>query len=443
MEESQQVEFKREYTEDIKRTVIAFANGIGGKIYIGINDDGSVRGVEDVDEVTTQVMNNLRDAIRPDVMMFVGIRSEVMEGKSILCLTVEQGTARPYYLRSKGVRPEGVLVRQGVATVHASEGAIIAMIKETTGDSFENNRARNQQLTFDVATSVFDKAGILFEEAQKKTLGLIGSDGTYTNLALLLSDQCEHTIKVARFRGNKKTEIRARKEFGGSLFAQMMGVKEFIDEYNYVGSKIGELRRVDQYDYPIDAIREALLNAIVHREYGLTGSTLVSLYDDRLEIITLGGLVNSISFEEILLGVSLTRNPKLAKVFYRVGLVEAYGIGLRRIFDDYSDHTVEPKLDVTPNAFKITLPNVNYQEPVEIDDFLATSRVDWMGSAVTDPRKLKVLELLKAKGRIVRPDVDELLHISQSASSTLIREMLSAGYIRKAGSGRLVHYVLA
>ena len=111
--EGKTVEFKREYVDDIKKTVVAFANCDGGTVYIGINDDGSVCGVPDADAIMLRVTNALRDAIRPDVMMFVDCRCTDIDGKAIVAVSVQRGTARPYYLRDKGVRPEGGLCASG------------------------------------------------------------------------------------------------------------------------------------------------------------------------------------------------------------------------------------------------------------------------------------------------------------------------------------------
>ena len=131
--ENKTTEFKREYVDDIKNTVVAFANSDGGTLYIGINDDGSVCGVQNVDDTMLRVTNAVRDAVRPDITMFVECRNEVMEGKPIVSVTVQRGTARPYYLHGKGIRPEGVYVRQGASTVPATDAAILNMIKEKTG----------------------------------------------------------------------------------------------------------------------------------------------------------------------------------------------------------------------------------------------------------------------------------------------------------------------
>ncbi len=128
--------------------------------------------------------------MRPDITMFVECCNDVMDEKSIVCVNVQRGTARPYYLKGKGIRPEGVYVRQGASTVPATDTAILNMIKETGGDSYETVRSLDQNLTFDKSADFFKKRKVEFEKAQMRTLHLIGDDDMYTNLAFLLSEQC-------------------------------------------------------------------------------------------------------------------------------------------------------------------------------------------------------------------------------------------------------------
>ena len=145
--ENKTIEFKREYVDDIKNTIIAFANCDGGTLYIGVNDDGEICGVNDVDDTMLRVTNAIRDAVRPDVTMFVECSNDTMEDKSVVRVTVQRGTARPYYLQKKGIRPEGVYVRQGASTVPATDTAILNMIKETSGDSYKNYDNRVSAMT--------------------------------------------------------------------------------------------------------------------------------------------------------------------------------------------------------------------------------------------------------------------------------------------------------
>lgn len=428
MQEGKTIEFKREYMDDIKYAVIAFANTEGGKLYIGINDDGTICGVSDVDNNMLKLTNMIRDVVRPDVTMFTDCTVEQIDGKQIIVLTVQRGTARPYYLHSKGVRPEGVYVRQGASSVPASETAILNMIKETSGDCYEDARSINQQLTFEKATDYFNKKGVDFGDAQKRTLNLISKDGTYSNLGMLLSDQCIATIKMAVFEGSKKSIFKDRKELMGSILQQLEDAYSYIDQFNHTRAEFEGLDRIDKRDYPPEAVREALLNAIVHKDYSVSGSTLISIFDDRIEFVTIGGLVRGISYDDIMLGVSALRNQHLANVFYRLQLIEAYGTGILKINECYMDKAAKPIIEVSNNAFKITLPNLNYQDK-QTADFIAD-----------DDRIKTVLDLFNQKETIVRKDVDIALGVSQSTASILLRKMTQDGLLKKVGNGRKSGY---
>ena len=147
--ENETTELKPIYVDDIKKEIIAFANTFGGTIYIGVEDNGRICGVEDVDAVMQQVMNAARDGIKPDVTLFMHVRDiDIDEGKTIVTIEVQCGAHKPYYLASKGLRPVGVFVRQGTSSVPASKTAIRKMIKETDGDNFKDMRSLNQELTF-------------------------------------------------------------------------------------------------------------------------------------------------------------------------------------------------------------------------------------------------------------------------------------------------------
>lgn len=431
--ENKTTEFKREYVEDIKNTIIAFANCDGGTLYIGVDDDGSVCGVSDVDGTMLRVTNAIRDAVRPDVMMFVECRNEIMDEKPVVCVAVQRGTARPYYLHGKGIRPEGVYVRQGASTVPATDAAILSMIKETSGDSYEAARSINQQLTFEKASAFFQKRNVEFGKAQMRTLHLIGKDDTYTNLAFLLSDQCTHMLKLAVFEGSRKSVFRDRRELSGSLLDQLEEAFDYIDRYNRVRAEFSGLDRVDKRDYPSEAIREALLNAIVHRDYSFGEPTLISIFEDRIEFVTIGGLVKGITLGDVKLGVSVLRNQYLANIFYRLRLIEAYGTGILKINESYDDSIAKPLIETTSNAFKITLPNSNFRsETAQNDVKTSTSK--------KERRKNTVLELCRSKGSITRADIETALGISQSTAILLLRELVDEGVLMKTGKAKNLHY---
>lgn len=440
MLEGKNIEFKRQYTDDIKYAVLAFANTEGGTLYIGINDDGSVQGVENPDAVMLQVMNMIRDTIRPDITVAVDCSTELIENKHVVVLIIQREVARPYYLANKGIRPAGVYVRQGASSVPASETAILQMIKESSGDVYEEARSLNQNLTFKEAEAYFAKKHLQFGDAQKRTLQLISADGTYSNLGMLLSDQCISIIKLAVFEGSKKTVFHDRKELSGSLFKQLEDAYAYINQFNYTRSEFPGLERVDTRDYPPEAVREALLNAVIHREYGIGGPTLISIFDDRIEFVSIGGLVKGLSLADIKLGVSMLRNKNLANVFYRLHLIEAYGTGLLKIDECYADCAVKPQLLATDNAFKLVLPNINFAAKRVKNYSLADESKT---ASKKEERYQIVLELARQNSLVTRSMIEKALHVSTSTAVLVLKKMLQLGLLKKYGEGRNVSYSLA
>ena len=272
--ESERTEYKSQLVDDIYKEVIAFANTDGGVIYIGIDDHGNVTGIDNVDETYTRLTNGIRDAIVPDVTMFVRY---VLQESKVIQIEVGEGSYKPYYLKSKGMKPSGVYVRQGASSVPASPEQIRRMIKESDGDNFEDDRCLEQSLTFEAAKAAFKQYGVEFSTEKYRGLG-ITKNGVFTNLALLLSDQCLHTTKIAVFNDESCTEFRDSREFGGSIFKQFENTVNYLALCNKTVSTIKGIVRTDKQDYPEEAIREALLNALVHRDYSFSGSSIINVH---------------------------------------------------------------------------------------------------------------------------------------------------------------------
>lgn len=432
--ESEHIEYKSQVNDDIYKEVIAFANTDGGTIYIGIDDKGNLIGIDDVDETYTRLTNGIRDAIQPDVTMFV--RYELQENR-IVRIEVGEGSSKPYYLKSKGLKPTGVYVRQGTSSVQASHEQIRQMIKESDGDNYENARSIEQELSFDSAIAAFKRYGVDFSVEKYRTLGITQNDA-YTNLALLISDNCFHTTKIAVFKDELCTEFRDSKEFGGSIF------KQFEDSINYLAlcnktvSEIKGVVRVDKQDYPEEAIREALLNALVHRDYSFSGSSIINVNESKMEFISLGGLLPGLSTEDIRIGVSQPRNKKLAEIFHRLRLIESYGTGIRRIFKLYENCPVQPRIEVTPHAFKLTLPNMNVDTLTEEN----VSETNVKAPTAITPQMKVVIDYLAEYEEMSDEDLQELLNIKKTRAYLLTRQMNENGLIEIIGRGAAKKYRL-
>ena len=428
--ESENVEYNSQMLEDLYKEVIAFANTDGGVIYIGIDDQGNLTGIDDVDETYTRLTNGIRDAIQPDVTMFVRY---VLQDNKVIRIEVGEGSYKPYYLKAKGLKPTGVYVRQGDSSVQASPDQTRRMIKDSDGDVFEEMRTMEQELTFEEAEKAFERYGVEFSEDKYIALGLRNlHDDQYTNLALLLSDQCQHTTKVAVFGDTANLTFKDAREFGGSIFKQLDDTYSYLSLCNRTAAVFKGLERVEKSDYPEEALREALLNALVHRDYSFSGSIIINVNDAGMEFISIGGLLPGLSPEDIRSGISQPRNRKLAEVFHRLRLIESYGTGIRRIFSLYRDSPVQPKIQVTGNTFKLILPNMNAAEPLA---HAATPAASTAASATVTPQMKVVLDYLAEYGEMTDEELQELLNIKKTRAYLLTRQMSENGLIEIEGRG--------
>lgn len=427
--ENENMEFKSQFTEGIYKEVIAFANTDGGVIYVGIDNDGNAVGLTNVDKEYIHITSGIRDAIMPDVTMFVHF---TVQDNKVVRITVSEGTNKPYYLKGKGLKPNGVYVRQGTSSVPASPEQIRKMIKESDGDTFEDNRSLEQDLTFAAAEKAFKLYDVEFSPEKYCSLGITQKkDSIYTNLALILSDQCAHTTKIAVFSDEARTIFRDSKEFGGSVFKQFEETINYLALCNKTTSVIKGVVRTDKQDYPEEAIREALLNAIVHRDYSFSGSIIINITDNRMEFISLGGLLPGLSPDDIRSGISQPRNKSLAEVFHRLRLIESYGTGIRRIFNLYADCSEQPQIEVTSNTFKIVLPNMN-AAPVAVSENIS----------IATPQMQKVLDYIKVNGQITDKEISELLELKKTRTFTVAKQMRDLGLVKVVGRGESKKYLL-
>ena len=423
MIEGSSIEFKAEFSNTVLKTAVAFSNSNAGTIYIGIADDGKVIGVEDPDKELRRAVQSIVDGIRPSIAM--NLRADIIEkeGKSVIQIEIFEGPNKPYYIREKGPREEGVYVRKGSASIPADEGSVRKMLREYPFSSFESMASVNQRLSFDTTRIFFEDAGIAFEESQMRTMGISDTEG-YTNLAYLLSDQNTQGIKAASYRDSSKSVISDRTEINGSALKQFEKALEYISFYNTKTTTVsGGATHEDVSRFPEVAVREAILNAIVHRDYSIPGSTLISVFPDRIEITSLGGLSPLLSMDDLMIGISSPRNPKLAAVMYRLRMIENYGTGIPKIMGCYMGAKVRPEIIVSTNAFKIILPALVSQDVEEYETL--------------------ILDLFTDQDQLRRTDVEDALKVSRARANQMLLSMMEEGVIRKVGRGPSTCYIRA
>ena len=426
MIEMQTLEYKREYNQKAKNTMLAFLNTDGGTLYIGISDDGSAYGVSgSIDEVARSIANSFRDSVIPDPSGYFKIEHEVREGKDIIAVTVERGSSVPYCYASDGLVPKGVYVRIGSNTVTATHEHIRQMIKDNGTGQFLTELSVEQNLTFDYADRIFADKDVKFGAGQKQSLGLIRPDGRYTNLALILSDQCPYTTKAAIFEGLTKSKFKDRKEFTGSIFKQIEEVHSYLHVFNRTRSTFEGVYRVDHPDYPDIAIRESYVNSLIHRDYYIEGSVLVSMFDDRFEFMSLGGIMPGVTHDLMRLGVSVTRNEKLAQIFLRLNIIEAYGTGIPRIYEAYENCTVEPEIPVIDGGFLIRIPNMNHALPKDVAN----------GKIANGSSEQQLLDTFSGIS-FSKEDAADVLGISPSGAYKLLQRMVESGLLIAKKNGK-------
>lgn len=421
--ESDKLELKVQYTTEIKKEIVAFLNSDGGTLVIGVDDNGNVVGVDNAKDIIERISLMIHEAIKPDASLICSAGEYEEGGKNIVKVAIGRGVKKPYYIYEKGLKPSGVYLRINNTSQQASEYAIKQMIIASEDKSFESLPSVEQDLTFDYLESVFKRAKI---ELKLKTLGLIDANGSYTNLALLLSDQCPFSIKAAVFDSDDKSRFLDRKEFEGSLIRQADEVYEYLNLNNKTRGEYNGLLREDKTEYNQLVLREGLLNAIIHRDYSLNGSILISIYKNRIEYVSIGGLVSGMTYEDMMLGVSRSRNERLANVFFKLKYVEAYGTGIEKIQGDYEHTGLEPRFEVSDNGFLLVLPNKTYMEESK------KIRTD----------KELVYDFIAKCGRATRANVQEELGFRLTKTRNILFMLEQEGKLERHGNGKGIFYTI-
>lgn len=214
------------------------------------------------------------------------------------------------------------------------------------------------------------------------------------------------------------------------MLKQITDAFKYIDFLNKTKATFEGLIRKDERDYPVEAIREALLNAVVHREYSFGASTLINIYEDRMEFVSLGGIVSGISLEAVMLGVSQSRNEKLADVFYRLRLIEAYGTGIQKIFSNYEKYGIKPIFKTEIGVFLVVLPNVHFAVEEKINE----------KEQLKLPEEYEEILAFLETGTKSRREIQEYIKVSQTKIITILKKLQKLNLIEKVGKGKNTEY---
>ncbi len=301
---------------------------------------------------------------------------------------------------------------------------------------FETEISQNQELSFEALQAEMNNRNLVLDQTEMKELRLINEEDLYTNLALLLSDQCPFSTFVAYFQGSDSTTLHSRWEFKGSLIKQMHEVYEKLDLLSNIRSSFSKINRIDTRDYPEVAIREAWLTCLVHSDYSVGRSSIIKIYDDRFEFVSMGGLISIYSMDSIRLGASLSRNPNLANIFFRMQLIECFGTGIGKIMRCYDELEQKPIFETAPGVFRVTLPNCN-THPLHKQTKEIYKNLDSFNE-----EKDMLMEHANAYGHITRKEAEEVLGSGTTKAFKVLRELCDEGKLRTRGNGKKVKYIL-
>lgn len=413
MKESPSLEFKREPSKTFLKTVSAFANYGTGKVVFGVDDNGEVVGLADPGDAALRVENAINDALVPVPRFAIAVD----ESSRTVELTVFEGVDKPYLYGGKAYR------RADAATVAVDRLEYNRLSLLGANTTFDALGSVKQDLSFELLEGdLREKAGIqALDRNALISLELADSEGRYCNAAALLADDNQFEgIDMARFGGDLNT-IHTRRSFDkSSLLLQMRQAMEMFEEY-YGFEKIVGAERVVGYLVPREAFREAIANALVHRCWDVRANIKVSMFADRIEIASPGGLPQGITEEEYLSGgPSVSRNPILANVFFRLGYIERFGTGIPRIIQEYAGLTASPRFDVRGASITVVLP------------------VD--GSVGVSSDEAVILKALPKGASLTRAEISDAAGMSRDKTIRVLGSLVDKGLVIRSGSSRSTRY---
>lgn len=414
MRETKTLEFKEAVSNSFLKTVSAFANYRGGSILFGVDDGGRPLGVADPVQTCLVIENKINDSISPspDYNLLINDADSTIE------LKVAPGRAKPYYYRSKAYK------RNDASTIEVDETELTRLLLEGKNTAFEELPSERQGLGFNaLGKAMKEELGLEeFNRDTLRTLNLLSREGEYNNAAALLADDNDFPgVDIAQFGESIDTILR-RVTCEGSSVLESLEASLRVYEDLYCHEEVAGFKRRRVERIPREAFREAIANALVHRTWDVPAHIRVAMFDDRVEVVSPGGLPVGISEKEYLSDmISVRRNPILANVFYRLGIIEAFGTGILRIRAAYESSAIKPQFTITDNAISVCLPVIREELGLSRD-------------------QQQVFELLSSVRPISAGELAEKVDFSRSKLTYVLKQLIDLNVVSTTGSGRGLKY---
>lgn len=417
MRETRILEFKETITNTFLKTVSAFSNYDGGTILFGVDDDGNIKGLPDVKQACLDIENKINDSITPQPDYTL----EIQNNDQTIKLTVKSGLQKPYLYKSKAYK------RNDTATIEVDTLEFSRLVLDGKNIRFEELPCKDQELSFEILHRKLKETVRIenFDKDTLKTLNLYDDVNGFNNAAGLLADKNHFPgIDIVKF-GENISIIQKRSTFENVSVLEVYekAIEVFRDYYQYEVIQGADRKKMEKI--PEAAFREAIANALIHRVWDVDSQIRVSMFDDRIDIVSPGGLLSGITEEEYLSGkLSVLRNRNLANVFYRLGFVEIFGTGITRIKQLYAEALIKPDFEVSENAIKIVLPIFEKNADLTEDEIVVY--------------KLLSKTMLKPIS-----EVAPYVPFGKSKTTKLLKEMCQKGVITVEGKGKGTKYIIS
>lgn len=427
--ENSRVEFKTKLVDDLEENIIGFLNSKdGGNIYIGVADNGKIIGLNgNIDLLQRKIKDRIISNIEPSVLGLFDIEVLETDNKKYLNIIVARGLEKPYHLKGMGMTPDSCFIRIGSSNERMDEHLINKLFRERTKNSLKNIVSPNQNLTFRDLKIYYTEKGFDVGENFEKQLDFYTADGKYNYVAYLLADENRVSIKVAKYAGTDVDELIENYEFGycSLVKATHRVLEKFITE-NKIFAKITYPERKEQPMYDYKAVREVIINAIVHNDWSNEYPPKFEFFSDRLEVSSFGGIQNEFTEEEFLQGYSAPKNPELMRVFKDLELVEHLGTGIRRILKRYDKsiyrffpHFIIVSIKYNENNFKYNNQSVNVIPYLNLTKF-----------------QEGIISLIEDRPSITQEEMAKLLGVTSRTIRNHIKYLVDKEYIIRIGADK-------
>ena len=449
--ENKTIEFKEiiPNSKKISQTAVAFANGAGGKILIGITDDRKIVGIDEkqdilkiIDDLNTIIYDSCYPNINADIY------TENKDNKTILVIEVFPGNLKPYYIKSMG-KENGVYIRVGASNRKASYENILELERQRRNITFDEEidwDLEYEDLNLDFLKKKFKENGKDFSEEKLLNLGLIKKDGNDLKVTrgfgIILGLYENTNINCARFKGKTMDIFLDKKEFTGDIFGKIENIQMFLSNHLNLSSKFENFQRKDILEIPMLALREGIINAIVHRDYSNQGRDIkIGIYDDVVEIVSPGGLPSTLTIEQIYSGRSEIRNRVLARIFKELNFIEKWGSGINRMINLCKEVNLKvPEIKETGDSIVLTFYRTENSAGLVPD---SAGLVPDSAGLVPDKNnlsetELKVFEIIE--DRTTRKYIQDKLSLSERMIRKTLNILQEKRLIEKVGKGPATYY---